>query len=536
MGQVKRYLSVAGAMLLAGTAAAQQASLNLQACQTTLCHTSANTWEFSKAVTGGSPADGIVMWTITATKTVVGGDTITANGAMTINNFGAVPATVGNIVVNLQKRLNNQWVTASSDIANATLGDGAAQGRICPTASSESLSIFNENAASSTLEFMNSQSNTIFSLVNPSDRNIPAGGTVPLIYSAKFNNGVLNLANGADVRIEFIVTFGNAGNRGNSGASCNNVDIDGSGSVDNGPEKFVRSVPCRVSMTLPLAEPCGASVYLTDTGPTTTGTASYAVFQTYDSNGDDVTLNNFKVSNSATFTAMAGGVQGGSEGGTICNAATLTSSDSACCPVVNIPSSACESVEAQTSFSLCSFSSYSQGGFQGSGAPGQILLNNWAACFPNGVTIGINDGSGPLHHAIWVQTGPTITGVTQLRTRLGNGGGGSGSALTADLTNPTNTAGGNLARQTAALALNVGFNDCNKLHCSSPDCNGPNTTSYGDLIYCNSGNPSDSLSGSTVRQVLAAANTALGGAGLPSGYSFANLNGLVENLNTAFDT
>ena len=53
-----------------------------------------------------------------------------------------------------------------------------------------------------------------------------------LLYTASFNNTVLGLAAGAQVRVEVIVSFGNAGPRGGSGASAKNIDINGNGLPD----------------------------------------------------------------------------------------------------------------------------------------------------------------------------------------------------------------------------------------------------------------------------------------------------------------
>jgi hypothetical protein len=43
------------------------------------------------------------------------------------------------------------------------------------------------------------------------------------------------------------------------------------------------------------------------------------------------------------------------------------------------------------------------------------------------------------------------------------------------------------------------------------------------------------LSGNTVSQILGLANMAIGGQGLPAGYSFGDLNTVIDNLNLAFD-
>ena len=90
--------------------------------------------------------------------------------------------------------------------------------------------------------------------------------------------------------------------------------------------------------------------------------------------------------------------------------------------------------------------------------------------------------------------------------------------------NPTDTfGGGDLALQTIALTLNIGFNRAGVIGA------GPNN--FGSLIYTKEG---DSLSGRTVSQVLEAANGALAGQGLPAGYTFSGLAIVVERLNMSF--
>jgi ABC-type transporter Mla subunit MlaD len=55
---------------------------------------------------------------------------------------------------------------------------------------------------------------------------------------------------------------------------------------------------------------------------------------------------------------------------------------------------------------------------------------------------------------------------------------------------------------------------------------------FGDLTLVNTGT---SLDGSTVSEILAIANQALAGNGLPVGYSFSDLNELITNLNESWD-
>jgi hypothetical protein len=55
---------------------------------------------------------------------------------------------------------------------------------------------------------------------------------------------------------------------------------------------------------------------------------------------------------------------------------------------------------------------------------------------------------------------------------------------------------------------------------------------FGDLKLKNTGT---SLDGATVSTILAIANNALAGQGLPVGYSFSSLNDLITNLNESWD-
>ncbi|MCU1286213.1 MAG: pilY1-2 [Acidobacteriales bacterium] len=164
------------------------------------------------------------------------------------------------------------------------------------------------------------------------------------------------------------------------------------------------------------------------------------------------------------------------------------------------------------------FCSYTKGGYAGPGAPGQLLDNNYTSVFSSGLTIGINDDSGPQHHDIWTADS---TGLLSLKTFLTSPAGGASGALTADATNPVATGSGNLPEQVAALTINVGLSGV------SGDPAG-----FGNLVLHDTGG---SLDGSTVAEILAAVNSALAGNGLPSGYTFDTLNDLITNLNESWD-
>jgi len=73
---------------------------------------------------------------------------------------------------------------------------------------------------------------------------------VNLLYQANFN---VNLPAGTQLRTETIVSFGNAGARGGSGASWPSLDIDGKRRcrVPQANECWARSVPTRTSLPMP---------------------------------------------------------------------------------------------------------------------------------------------------------------------------------------------------------------------------------------------------------------------------------------------
>jgi hypothetical protein len=138
------------------------------------------------------------------------------------------------------------------------------------------------------------------------------------------------------------------------------------------------------------------------------------------------------------------------------------------------------------------------------------LTTNFATVYPAGVEVGVAGSSG---FSMRFTTASAIT--TYLPA------GGAARALTRDLVNPSTSSSGVFGGQVLALQLNVDFSRA-----------GLTPRGFGDLTLFATGT---SLDGSTVSQILAAANRALGGGGLPSGYSFSTLNSLVTNLNEAYD-
>ncbi|MBI3798855.1 MAG: hypothetical protein HY268_18060 [Deltaproteobacteria bacterium] len=541
-----------------------QASITLTNCSAELCYANNTKWTLAKTPSTQDvtllPDDPptTISWIVTAMRGDTSDNILSVNGVITVTNTGTANATIGNIVVNLQTKVGSKWVSAAADVADATKGDAATTAQICSGGSSEGLSSFIETyGASGSLEFTDAANNTIFSLV-PQVSLVP-GQSITLLYTANFDNSVLNLVVGTQVRAEAMVTFGNSGLRGGSGATCNNIDVNGDG-TSNSDEANVRTVPCRVTKTIPPLKNGNDTVTLSDmeSDVTVSGTSvSVSNFTT------DITNNSGleDISVDGTFSVSVEASCDPPGSGTITNTAHLDGTSCSvtvqgpqigtnpttgapiyqmytfpCVTGVDLDASAnvgvsCEAEPPQTP-DACT---YTQGGYAGPGAPGQLFNSNYLTVFSSGLTIGIEDNAGPRHDASW--TGD-VTGRSALKTYIG--GGGPSGALTADTSNATSVSGGTLAKQEATLTLNIGFDTAGLL---------PNgSQGFDDLTLCNlvEGSAIGSftlttaqaaaLNGMSVSQVLADTNNALGGNPLPPYVgSFGNLNQLVTALNESFD-
>lgn len=597
-------LALAAGLVFAAGGGTPQASITLQNSDAKYCYTHDNLWDLSKTVTGNTVENGVgtVTWTVTATKSS-GPTTFTVHGGLTVTNTGSAPATIGNIVVNLQKPnspkkgSNAPYVSIAADVANATNGDAATAANIVAAGSQENATTnaawgtnnytvagakgtFTETAGSGPLEFKDASDNTVFSLVP--QPVIPVGGSVTLLYDATFDISVLPPA-GTPMRVEALVTFGNSGARGGSGSTATNIDINGNSVID-ADEANVRTVPSRITLAaLPTSpDECNASVTVTDTGATTTGTVSTS---------NPVGFDAFPaVISDTTSWDVSVDVDSGTDGGSVCNDADLegaacggtlsvivgytpddfvdiTPDDGIdnpvnighqpiyatyeCAPAAEANAGECASVGPPSvcAFTANDYCTYDRGngnnqGYSGTtGTAGTIFDNNYLTAFPNGLTIGLFGAS--TNDAFWTADNTCFLfvcfsiGRTNLKTYLSSSPGGANGPLGADTTNATSTAGGNLSRRTATLALNIGFNAA-----------GVNGTkhNFGSLTLCNLANGSmigswtltaaqaTALNGKTISQVLADANNALGGNGVAAAYgTFGNLNELVNQLNLSFD-
>jgi hypothetical protein len=142
------WLITALAVLTLGATAAfaQQASITLLNCNNALCNANDTAWTLAKEPDSSSfTGDATITWTVTATKGATSANLISVNGFITVKNTGTADATIGNIVVNLQKPRtgpntgacrNVPWVSAAADVATANRGD-AASANIVTAASTE---------------------------------------------------------------------------------------------------------------------------------------------------------------------------------------------------------------------------------------------------------------------------------------------------------------------------------------------------------------------------------------------------------------
>jgi len=152
---------------------------------------------------------------------------------------------------------------------------------------------------------------------------------------------------------------------------------------------------------------------------------------------------------------------------------------------------------------------YTQGGWgakPAGGNPGALLKANFSKVYgAAGVTIG---------------GGFTLTFTSQVAIQNFLPQGGTPGVLTATATNPTSSSAQVFAGQVLALQLSVDFSKA-----------GITGSGLGGL-YLTAG----PLAGQTVAQVLAEANTALGGGALPAGITkISDLNDVVDKINNSFD-
>jgi hypothetical protein len=556
--------AVAASAFLAAPAWAQQASINLEGSSLSYCNTSQNTWSVTKtadtsSVTSGNP----VTWTITATKNpdLEGSPPVVlcAEGTITISNSGAVPASIGNIVVNLQKQVKVagkwRWVSAAADVATscnaltyplANCGDAATSAKVVASASAENpawnsapggagnysvsggVGTFSETAASGSIQFTDASNNTLFSITP--DFNVAEGAPVTLKYKANFDNALLGISGGTVLRTEVIVTFGNAGGRGGSGASLEGgVDINGNGLSTDGGEDHVRSVPIRLTSTLPAYVNCNNEVSLLDAIAPSDG-AAYLV-----------TSNNLPATTSTSGSWQITAILSGN--GTVTNTVDLFSKEpyasDACCDKVDESAESRVTVteeectenctppppSCRTDPSLCpktgEYCTFTNGWQQKASGhnPGAFRESHWSLVFGNltsGPETGIPGASG---------FSAQFLGPVAVENYQDNGTPG---AFTVDMvfngSNPGGTSAGIFGTQVLRQVLAIKFSDAGPFVGADFVFN----KGYKDLLV-------NTVHGQfSIGQIVDMANTALGGGSLGPFGSISELNELLDKLNNAY--
>ncbi len=531
-------LAAAALPMLAGNAGGQ-ASITLTDSGANICYSTDTSWDITKDnnTNGTIASGGTVTWTVHVTKDSTSDKTICVVGFVSIKNTGSAPATVGNIVLNLQKRSGTKWVSAAADMADATHGDAATFAHILAAASQESTNgidyatagqqgTFHTTAASGTLEFTDASDNSVFSLVP--EVSIPAGQEITLLFTSKFDNSILNLPVGAPLRAEVIVSFGNAGARGGSGASGSNIDINGNGVID-ADEANVRSVPTRLGVTLPALQNCNSTVTLTDvissTGnppvTVTPGQNDIGSGVTVSATGDYTVIATLTGSGTSTNSAFIDGASSSiTITGSLVDPITMQPVHTftvPCCTGTHQEADSTVIVDGGTGFHDGDFCTYTVEEYKNPHKLGYSLIaNDFSAAFPSGLTIGNVGGN---YHATWGTASP---GPANLASFLGSSNGGSDGPLTATTSNPTSLAGSSLTKELAALALNVGFSGAA----------GGTPSGFGSLHACN-GTPVDGMS---IDQILNLANEYSGTvASSPTPFSDATaLRTFLQDLNASF--
>lgn len=146
--------------------------------------------------------------------------------------------------------------------------------------------------------------------------------------------------------------------------------------------------------------------------------------------------------------------------------------------------------------------------------PGSLLHANFGNVYPNGLYIGGN----------FKLTFTTAQAITNFLPQ-----GGKSSTLAGNAQNPTTSAAGVFAGQVLALKLNVDFSNAGV---TSPGLGSQNIISSPKDGLPNPG----ALAGYTVAEVLAIANSVLGGnlGALPGGMKISQLNDIVDAINNNY--
>ena len=487
------------------------ADLDLKKATASLTQTSTTSWTLTKV---GSKGASTITWQATATQGATESGLLIVNGTFKLRNKGHGGATIGNIVVNLQTKVNGRWITRVSDVADATQDDAATEAYVDSDKCSENKKKFTESSASGHLLFTDDETNSTFALVP--QVTIPPDTTKKLRFSASFNNNVLHLPTGSKARVEIIVSFGNAraGKR-----SAHDVDINGNGIIDE-DEHWIESVDQRKEVIVPPEVPSNDEVVLSDSASdiTTTGT---------------VTFSNPVIVINGTTALVTVNYDGGTSGGTITNCAhltgdgqTVTVDDDQFPNVQGIDLTACDTqvIGPHT----CT------PGTVGCGwKNGEVITHiqdDWGdATTAAGVILNdrfntVYGGQGYVEVGLAGAAGFSMLFTSASAVFTYQPASGPPAALTADLVDPASTASGIFGGEVLALRFNIDLADAGYL-------SGTSGLHVGDLTLC--GLTATGLNGSSVRSFIDVANTALGGGVTP--YSITDINQIAADVNAAFN-
>ncbi|MEO8840166.1 MAG: hypothetical protein ABI591_33965 [Kofleriaceae bacterium] len=503
--------------------------------RSSLLQTSDTAWTLTKtsAVDIGAKT---VTWTIDATKGATTGGKLTVDGYLDVFNLGTGPATLGNIVVNLQVKQDDdhdhwhgkhcyyggygkhghdhdQWVTIASDVADATQGDAATTAHVVGDDTTEHANTITETAGSGALSFTDRRFNTMFSLVP--EQVVQPWTKLPLLFAASFDNNVLHLAHNTDVRFEVIVTFGNHP-LGGPHHTDENVDINGNGIIDADEHK-VKSVIALLEQSVPTQQNANTTLALDDNPGdiSTMGT---------------VTFTNPVINLGTTTGTVTVSYDAGASGGSITNCVhgagtgitdpvghfmftavmplSLTT-----CTTAAIAQPTCTPGAPDCGWHDGDVISYDQnvwGAPPNDGPPAQIVADHFFDVFTSGLAIG---GTNEMD----------FSGPDALLTYLPQAG--APAALDADLSDPTSTSAGVFGGQVAALRLNVDFADAGYTA-------GTSAVRFGDMRLC-ALTSAPGLDNMTIRQAQAVMNTALGGDS--TGFAIVDLSQELGLINSSFE-
>ncbi|HTE17720.1 MAG TPA: hypothetical protein VK689_04985, partial [Armatimonadota bacterium] len=504
-----------------------------------ICYTNESRWDLKKE---GTLSNGTVNYTVTATKVSTSNNVIEVVGVLDIINNGGEAGTIGNVIISLQKAVAaGQYTSAGAVVADATQGDAATSGNLVTLRT-----LYDEQTRNSTLgannytvtgskatytETAGSGELTFFDPVTRAEVDLRKpitlaayGGRIRLLFTASFDNSVLNIAPGTPLLVLAIVSFDNAV-PGLPGV-VENLDVNGNGIIDP-KEALVGTTVLARTTRLPALIECNKTVTLTDklANVTATGTVTFGNFRTNIGGGTGTEV----ISGTVTRTVSVD-VTPGATGGTIENCAKLTSKDVVkivnvretngtltpfsfiCCE--GLDTEACATVEVKAPpKGTGPFRTQTQGGWGAKPSgnnPGAFLAANFSTVFPNGIVIGSN---GPGCNTL------TFTSALAVQNFLPQGG--TPGVLKSSATNPTSrTSAGVFAGQVLALQISVGFSE-----------EGVTRSGLADLKL-----QSGELAGKTVGEVLALANEVIGcgTSALPSGLTVSELNAIVSKINENF--